>query len=741
MSASRTLSEHLFSLRQLCGIGEEGQRRDPSTPAELRQFCLKLRDWVIHRREELLNYGDGGRAVLAGGSDFTPEVQVAWHHLIRVAGASPFPPFEPGPYPPDKTAAALDRVVQWCDHHLVNSPQRVRATNPLHELIDRLYQFINTVTRAHQATTKEEHAAMIAAWPELTGPFWETYRLPTEALRGLSDRAIAWCSQKGLGGPENVYSIENAAKFVIDLAKHPPRTDPSVYSNPDVAQPAWERQEQLLLGADRALNDLRRLAAQTGAAWQWDRRLPWDPKMKQQEPCAANPSVSALRTALENLITRLLYDPGVLFEKAWDAPEGLDATTINKLAADLGRGPIFELEAPEGHLIVKVRHPDHGNATITWTVQNSDWEHFPAIQKDRDAARNRGPKFIDTIQCLRYWRDADGELPKVDVEIVEGRQPDSPVPSPEEEQPQQAEPQIVERVRITQQRTQALAAITLKLVEIIRQVFPVEGLPWLKAGEKEAGALRPFLDLLPDFAKCWWVPNDLGWQTIETCADDPPALKELVHSWQALFRHYEWGDMGVFITGKLDRRKTRWAWPDVPPLSKALLERLETAARSLSTSACPPASPPAPANEGELPDPPQGNGSPPLPTVEIQRPPLAPPPPNAIHNADFTMVLWHGTEYGFALGVQSSAVQALWEEWERSGLGLHQETIRNAIDAERDSFRMDTAFRNHPAFGTMIQRCGDGRYKLAPPGNQTTPSTPKTGRAAKRAPKSRRKRG
>src|SRR5262249_27468816 len=82
--------------------------------------------------------------------------------------------------------------------------------------------------------------------------------------------------------------------------------------------------------------------------------------------------------------------------------------------------------------------------------------------------------------------------------------------------------------------------------------------------------------------------------------------------------------------------------------------------------------------------------------------------PQCVHNSDFTMVTWFGTDYTFALGVQSSAVRALWEEWERSGLGLHQETIRTVIDTERDNFRMDMAFRNHPAFGTMIQRCGDG---------------------------------
>jgi hypothetical protein len=106
------------------------------------------------------------------------------------------------------------------------------------------------------------------------------------------------------------------------------------------------------------------------------------------------------------------------------------------------------------------------------------------------------------------------------------------------------------------------------------------------------------------------------------------------------------------------------------------------------------------------------------------------------HSADFTFVNWFGTEYTFALGVQSSAVQALWGEWERSRLGLHQDTIRNQIDAERDSFRMNAAFRNHPAFGTMIQSCGDGRYKLAPPREHADLPTSKSKKTSGIAPKS-----
>jgi hypothetical protein len=124
-----------------------------------------------------------------------------------------------------------------------------------------------------------------------------------------------------------------------------------------------------------------------------------------------------------------------------------------------------------------------------------------------------------------------------------------------------------------------------------------------------------------------------------------------------------------------------------------------------------------------------------VPTLATTSPVLDP-----VHNADFTMVRWFGTEYSFALGVQSSAVRALWHEWEKSGLGMHQETIRNAIDPEGNSFRMDTAFRDHPAFGTMIWRCGDGRFKLCPPEPEPSPRDSKETKSARSAPRSRQKR-
>nr|MBP8305149.1 hypothetical protein [Phycisphaerae bacterium] len=105
---------------------------------------------------------------------------------------------------------------------------------------------------------------------------------------------------------------------------------------------------------------------------------------------------------------------------------------------------------------------------------------------------------------------------------------------------------------------------------------------------------------------------------------------------------------------------------------------------------------------------------------------------------DFTMVNWYGDEYTFSLGIQSRAVGVLWGEWEKTGLGLHQQTIRGEVDAERDNFRMDTAFRGHPAFTTMIQKRGDGRYTLCPPAAKPQPSSKQKSRRTSR--ESRRKR-
>jgi hypothetical protein len=141
-------------------------------------------------------------------------------------------------------------------------------------------------------------------------------------------------------------------------------------------------------------------------------------------------------------------------------------------------------------------------------------------------------------------------------------------------------------------RIEAFAAISIQMIRAMREAFPIEGLPWQKAGEPEGVALKPFLDLLPGFAACWWVRTDKGWTTL--CRPQQPFkppphqardLRAVVTGWRDIFRHYQWGE-GVYLgrhpmMGWLDRRKTQWAWPDVPLISKSLLDVVEQAAQRL----------------------------------------------------------------------------------------------------------------------------------------------------------------
>lgn len=100
------------------------------------------------------------------------------------------------------------------------------------------------------------------------------------------------------------------------------------------------------------------------------------------------------------------------------------------------------------------------------------------------------------------------------------------------------------------------------------------------------------------------------------------------------------------------------------------------------------------------------------------------PPAHAqTHSADFTEVKWYGGEkYEFAYGAQSRVVQALWEEWEKGELGLHQDTIGQKIGSRSERFRLRDIFRvekdgkrtMHPAWGTVIVEVGKGRFRLAP---------------------------
>jgi hypothetical protein len=132
MSATKPLHLTLGFLRYFCGIEEKPKeqgknktgdsadgivnKRDPGNPVELRRFCRKYQDFISMRREHLLSRTQFGRDALSMERDFTPEIEAVWQHLRRIAEAAPYPPLENGPYTRARATAALDRIVNWCDH-------------------------------------------------------------------------------------------------------------------------------------------------------------------------------------------------------------------------------------------------------------------------------------------------------------------------------------------------------------------------------------------------------------------------------------------------------------------------------------------------------------------------------------------------------------------------------------------------------------------------------------------------
>jgi len=89
-------------------------------------------------------------------------------------------------------------------------------------------------------------------------------------------------------------------------------------------------------------------------------------------------------------------------------------------------------------------------------------------------------------------------------------------------------------------------------------------------------------------------------------------------------------------------------------------------------------------------------------------------PAKRTHSTDFTTAEWDGTKYTFS-PLQADTVKALWQEYEKTGFGLHQNAIRESLDHERGNFRVPHVFRKHPAYGVMIHSCGRGKYRLGKP--------------------------
>ena len=89
------------------------------------------------------------------------------------------------------------------------------------------------------------------------------------------------------------------------------------------------------------------------------------------------------------------------------------------------------------------------------------------------------------------------------------------------------------------------------------------------------------------------------------------------------------------------------------------------------------------------------------------------------HSDDFTSCIWFGARYEFTR-LQAACVKALWEARERGHGTLNQETIQKKSGSSAAYFRLDKTFRDHPAFGVMIQKASKGIYKLAPPTENPT---------------------
>jgi hypothetical protein len=152
--------------------------------------------------------------------------------------------------------------------------------NPVHCLIEDLDQFIRAIWRCHHADSREKMREALVTWRTVKDPFWQKYRIPVEAARGLADPALAFCSRAGLRSEQDVAIVENAAHYATELAKLTrPVAIPSVYSYEKEMESQWERQGEFLDAAVRAQDRLRQLAARTGHAWEWNGLLPWDHPM------------------------------------------------------------------------------------------------------------------------------------------------------------------------------------------------------------------------------------------------------------------------------------------------------------------------------------------------------------------------------------------------------------------------------------------------------------------------------
>ena len=98
--------------------------------------------------------------------------------------------------------------------------------------------------------------------------------------------------------------------------------------------------------------------------------------------------------------------------------------------------------------------------------------------------------------------------------------------------------------------------------------------------------------------------------------------------------------------------------------------------------------------------------------------PLPPGKDQATHGPDFAGVNWYGTQYSFS-PTQRAIVACLWRALLDGYEWVHQDTLLENADSMCG--RLQTVFKNHPAWRTMIVSSDAfpgaplGTYKLNPP--------------------------
>jgi hypothetical protein len=92
-------------------------------------------------------------------------------------------------------------------------------------------------------------------------------------------------------------------------------------------------------------------------------------------------------------------------------------------------------------------------------------------------------------------------------------------------------------------------------------------------------------------------------------------------------------------------------------------------------------------------------------------------PQECMHNDTFSECRWRGTPYEFPDVAQAQVVRLLWRAWEEGKPGLRGPVIFDSpegIVADTDASWVSDLFKNHPAWGAMIDEQG-GLFTLTGP--------------------------